>query len=286
MITTNAAKAGDQLEFKLDNGISLLWRKAGSVLSGYPVDRMQKGWLLAAGNKVLDEEGTGFGVPIIKFKHETVLPGDALLKIVDQNDIHKLTATFILNLVKRKIIKGKPVKNKLFYRLNESFASVHRNVPELRRIHSWLSHGLSNLGDIKSRLEMIDTSFMINVTYTIHPGNNLLHVSVDPGTLTNTRDTKLMMTNEQGASYFNTYKDSDGVTLINERIGTWNPIFTEQASFIDSRNGISFALKNIPGVSMYRGRESETRQLAWSGIAYEVPLNCGNFEYDITLGSV
>jgi len=105
------------------------------------------------------------------------------LKIVDQNGIHKLTATFILNLVKRKIIKGKPVKNKLFNPPQREFCLCSPQRSRLRRIHSWLSHGLSNLGDIKSRLEMIDTSFMINVTYTIHPGNNLLHVSVDPGTL-------------------------------------------------------------------------------------------------------
>jgi hypothetical protein len=272
-------------KFEIGEGISLLWREAGNLLSGYPTDLMQKGLLLSSGDKVLDEEGTGFGVPIIKMRHETILPGNARLVNSLENGVRTLMATYTLNLVKKKIIKGKYINNQSFYRLNEGFASIHRNVPMLRRIHSWLSHRLRDLGDIESILETANSSFTINVLYSFFPHDSILRINADLSTLPPDESIKLIMTNEQGSSYFSNYRDSNGLTLADKGIGTWNQVLANEASFIDSKNNITFTLKKKPGVKMFRGREDESGQLAWSGIAYEIPRKTLNFEYDITLGA-
>jgi hypothetical protein len=272
-------------KFEFGEDISLLWRDAGSILSGYPTDLMQKGLLLSSGDRILDEEGTGFGVPIIKLSHETILPGNAELVSSVENGVPTLMATYTLNLVKRKKIKGKHINNQGFYRLNEDFASIHRNIPILRGIHSWLSHRLRYLGDIESLLETANYSFTINVLYSISPHKGIVHISVDLSSLPPDEGIKLIMTNEQGASYFNIYRDSTGLTLADKSIGTWNQIFADEATFINSRDNVTFTLKKIPGVKMFRGREDESGQLAWSGIAYEIPRKFLKFEYDITLGA-
>jgi hypothetical protein len=166
------------LKYEITGDIALCWREAGDLLSGYPTDRMQKRLLMSSKDMLLDEEGTGFGVPIIKMKHETILPGSARIKSYENNGVRSLEAIYTLNLVKRKRVNGQSITSSSFYRLNESFASIHRNAPILRGIHTWLSHRLRDIGDFESYLSASETSFTVKVLYSILPneaGRFLVH---------------------------------------------------------------------------------------------------------------
>ena len=92
--------------------------------------------------------------------------------------------------------------------------------------------------------------------------------------------------NEQGANCFDTYKDSDGLILKGEKIGSWDQIKANEASFIDPSDGLMFSLKNVEGARMFRGRELVTGCLAWSGLAYVLPPETKEFAYSIELGRI
>ena len=90
--------------------------------------------------------------------------------------------------------------------------------------------------------------------------------------------------NELGANHFDRYRDSNGLFLKGNAIGTWDEIFADEASFIDSCDNIAFTLKQVKGARMFRGRELVEGRLAWSGLAYRLPRDIINFAYDIRIG--
>jgi len=96
--------------------------------------------------------------------------------------------------------------------------------------------------------------------------------------------TELIALNEQGANRFDTYQDSSGLVLKGEKIGSWNQIGADYASFVDPADDLVFTLKRIDGARMFRGREKATDSLAWSGLAYVLPPGVEKFAYSIELG--
>lgn len=96
--------------------------------------------------------------------------------------------------------------------------------------------------------------------------------------------TEVNIMNEQGANHFDRYCDSNGLFLKGNAIGTWDEIFADEASFIDSGDNIVFTLKQVKGARMFRGRELVEGRLAWSGLAYGLPQDINNFAYEIRIG--
>ena len=95
---------------------------------------------------------------------------------------------------------------------------------------------------------------------------------------------ELVVMNEQGANHFDSYKDSDELSLEKDAIGSWDEVFSDGASFIDSKNGLYFALTRVEGARMMRGRELLSDRLAWAGLAYVVTPGTKRFSYTIRLG--
>lgn len=95
-----------------------------------------------------------------------------------------------------------------------------------------------------------------------------------------------MLMNEQGAGYFDTYRDSKGLFLRGNAIGTWDETSAGEASFIDTLHGIGFTLLKVPGARMFRGRELVASRLAWAGLAYSIPLSRANFDYCIKVRKI
>ena len=98
--------------------------------------------------------------------------------------------------------------------------------------------------------------------------------------------TELVVLNEQGANWFDTYQDSDGLILKGERIGSWDQIGADYASFVDAVDGIIFTLKKVRGAQLFRGRELAAGSLAWAGLAYVLPYWTEKFAYSIELSKV
>jgi hypothetical protein len=95
---------------------------------------------------------------------------------------------------------------------------------------------------------------------------------------------EIMMLNEQGASFFNMYKDLSGLELVEKDIGGWDKIVSSRASLHDVKHGILFTLNKPSHGLYYRGWENIDGRLSWAGINYSIPRNTpSHIEYVIDL---
>ena len=124
----------------------------------------------------------------------------------------------------------------------------------------------------------------VAVTYSICKEGSKVRISVDLSELPRNDRMEVIIANEQGARYFDAYRDSFGDSRNGKAIGTWNEVFADEASFMDRDSGIAFSLQRLPNVRLFRGRELVEGNLAWSGLNYVLSPHSPNFIYDIQIG--
>ncbi len=252
--------------------------RIGVSRSNYPTCRIQKGLLLSFGDIDLEEEGIGFGVPVLKFGYEAIFPGRASINSSTDED-KTFTVDYDLNLAERTALKGRKINSRTFYRLKEFLASLHRELPCLRKI---ITHVFGTTGQAIGTVTLFEEvpSFgIVRVLYTIRSGN--IHIRVDTSRVR--KNCAIILMNEQGANYFDKYHDTSGLSLKGDAIGTWDETFADEASFMDESHKLEFTLQKMSGARIFRGRELVSGRLAWSGLAYSITKNRTDFSYDIRI---
>lgn len=251
----------------------------------YPACRIQKGLALVHENRDLSEEGIGFAVPVLKFGYETIFPGNACVTTEKYGDTSVVKINYDMNLVERMMVKSrKRIDSKTFYKIKEYFSWLHRKYPLMRGILVRSSNSLRRTCDIETRFEKNTSAGIASIVNTVNPKKGIIHVDVDISNVKIEGCTEVNIMNELGANHFDRYSDSNGLFLKGNAIGTWDEIFADEASFIDSCDNIAFTLKQVKGARMFRGRELVEDRLAWSGLAYVLPQDIVNFAYDIRIG--
>jgi hypothetical protein len=89
--------------------------------------------------------------------------------------------------------------------------------------------------------------------------------------------------NEQGASFFRKYNDTEGLRLFDEKIGAWQMVSAEEASFSYSRENLTFSLRKMNSSKLFRGWEKTKGRFAWAGLGYSLDPRLSNFDYIIKL---
>ena len=110
-----------------------------------------------------------------------------------------------------------------------------------------------------------------------------IQVKLNFSHLEQTNLAKVFILNEQGAHFFRTYSDSEGLRLVDEEIGAWDNVTAESAKIANEQNKIGFRLKSIEGSMLKRGREMMEGSLNWIGLDYELNPDYYHFEYEIEL---
>lgn len=273
----------EQVRIPISGEISL---QIGDGAGDYPSSRIQKGPVLIYRNKDLSEEGVGFGVPVLKFGHEAFFPGSKHVTAEKNNDTVVIKIDYDLNLVERMAIRGnKKIDSRAFYKIKEWFHGLHRDHPGARGILMPAFKTVSRICDTETRFDEMVSAGLVCVTYTINPEESTVSVSVDTSRMKKNGCSEVIILNEQGATCFDRYCDSNGVSLAEEAIGTWDETSADEASFVDSRDGIEFTLTRLAGSRMFRGREFIENRLSWSGLACVLPPHAVHFEYCIHVGS-
>ncbi len=274
-----------QARIEMGRGVSLLFRDPGSGPGDYPTCQIQKGLVLAFRNRELVEEGTGFGVPLLRLGHETIFPGCAHVTTEEDGDTSIVEVDYEMCLVERMVAKsGQSINSRAFYRIKDYLSWLHRECPPLRGVLTQAASNLRRTCGIETRFENITTAGVASVVYTIRAKDGRVHVSVNLSELKE-EYTEVIITNEQGANHFDRYCDSNGVNLIGNAIGTWDETFADEASLIDSGHDIAFTLQKVKGARLFRGRELVAGRLAWSGLNYVIPRFTVNFAYAIRIGA-
>jgi hypothetical protein len=188
--------------------------------------------------------------------------------------------------VERIAIRGnKKVESRAFYKIKEWFHGLHRDHPGLRGVLMPAFNTVSRICDIETRFDEVVSAGLVCVTYIINLKESTVSINVDTNRVKKNGCSEVIILNEQGATYFDRYCDSNGVSLTEDTIGTWDETSANEASFVDARDGIEFTLKRIEGSRMIRGREFIESRLAWSGLAYLLPPHVVHFAYGIRVGS-
>lgn len=251
----------------------------------YPTSRIQKGLVLYCDGQDLSEEGVGFGVPVLKTGREAVFPGSCVWKTElkrDGEDGATIEAEYFMNLVGRMAVGGRRIDCRTFYWAREWLASQYRRHPELRK-------GILYGAELSRRVMSMKDAFLevppvgaVKAVYSIM--GDSVRVGLDLRGVPGGSEPVIM--NEQGAGHFDSYRDSSGLILKGGDIGGWDEVSVsaDEASFIDSRNGLYFALNRVDGARMLRGRERLSNRLAWAGLAYVLSPGIQRFSYTVQLG--
>jgi hypothetical protein len=251
--------------------------------SQYPASRIQKGLILKKGHRDLSEEGVGFGVPVLKLGQETIFPGSWRARVKRLEGYTLVEADFVLNLTIRITRNGRLIAGKGFYKTKEMLSFLHRYNPLLRRSLSFSSELLRGAFSLEDVFVEVKPVSFIKAFYKIKNCKILVELKFSKS-VARKEITEVIIMNEQGANYFDTYRDSKCQVLQKGKIGSWDETYAEVASFVNPADRISFTLKRAKGARMFRGRELTPGRLAWSGLAYVLSPQTERFSYSIDIG--
>jgi hypothetical protein len=241
---------------------------------------LQKGLILLCNGIPVVGEGTGFGVPIVKYSDGTVFSGSSFLFFRICGDFVEIRKEFFMDLVTRDGFLNFNVENPRIRTLFHYFNMVYQRHKRIAKYSLIVKHLLFKVGVKSSFIRNLHRGVVV-VTYVVD--QNRIKVKLNLSLLERNNLEKVFVLNEQGAHFFNTYSDSEGLRLIDEEIGAWRDVTAQAAKIVNEKNKIEFKLKNIEGAKLRRGREVMKDSLDWIGLDYELDPEYHHFEYDIEL---
>lgn len=260
--------------------------RIGPVLTnskGYPSSRLQKGLILISDGQELAEEGIGFGVPVLKQGIKTIFAGEIELTWLNEGSRQEMSVIYFMNLEERLTSQSLgSIKSRSLHQIKNHLADLYRRFPISRGPLITLSNLLRSRFGWQTTFEDVGCKHAVKVNYAFDIKTRTIAVAMDTTGVPMDGVTEVILMNEQGAHYFDTYSDSSGLLLQGEAIGSWDIVTSEAASFHSSAHRLAFTLQQINGVRLYRGRELIGSRLAWAGFGYSLPPSNQRFSY--TLG--
>ncbi len=246
---------------------------------------LQKGLVLLHDNKELIEEGVGLGVPVVKYKDKTYFSSSAEVTVQDSGSSTVIKKTFVLDAVSRKRLgKNSYVNDSLYSLIHAFFEKAYLNNRTLNPFFSGLM-AFRHIIKIRTDFLKVKSRGTAEVTYRCHP--TVIRVSVDFSNLVLDGCEEILILNEQGATFFREYFDSDGTVLTGNQMGAWAAVTAEEASLLNSEGGLAFTLRRIQGASLSRGWEKIKNRFSWAGLSYSLEQqNRRTFEYCVDLRRV
>ncbi len=134
----------------------------------------------------------------------------------------------------------------------------------------------------------VDTEFQktksrgtVDVKYAFSPKS--IEVEVDLKALDMNGCREILILNEQGASFFRKYSDTNGLVLLDDQIGAWESTDAEEVFLFNLNETVGFALKSKQEAKLLRGREQIRGRYSWVGFSYSLPPQVTTFRYSIKL---
>jgi hypothetical protein len=273
-----------EISIPLSNGLILRISDHPQGEYIYETSVLPKGFLLIKDGQDLAEEAVGFGFPVMKRGLQTLFPGSLRLSYQKVETILKVQADYSINLAERIRRQGDEYyRNETFYAIKNFLAALVRHISFLRRPLTSISSGLRNLFSWETSYEDAGYSIDIKVIYTIDERSGKMIVETFAPSPFQEEVTEIVVMNELGANYFDTYTDSSGKSLKGKKIGCWDEVAADEASFKSDDLKIGFTLARIKGTKLFRGRELEGSRLAWAGFGYSFPPSLHDLSYEIKL---
>lgn len=242
---------------------------------------LQKGLVLIFKGEELIEEGAGFGVPVAIYEDEPYFSSTAKCSVLDEGKRRVLVKSFVMDTVSRKRIWKADYMNGGNYRF------FHRVFHEVYARNSLITPFFSKLIEL-TKLFGVNTEFVkvpprgiVEVRYTCSPSSIEIEASFDHVEKRGCRE--LVLLNEQGASFFRKYADSNGLTLWDGNVGAWMPVNANEAFLSNVEGTLAFSLRKKHESTLFRGREKIRNRYSWVGLGYRVHPETSTLSYNITL---
>jgi hypothetical protein len=226
---------------------------------------LHKGLILIISGVELVEEGSGFGVPVARFKDKTFFSSSATLTLIDEGPPPIIQKSYILDTVSVKSLRGRTrISDALYHPLDRAFTRAYLSRPSLRPIFNKVIETRKAVG-VATRFVKVAPRGVVDICFTLREG--LIEIEADLDKIS-TGCEELVILNEQGASIFRRYRDEGGLDLLDDAIGAWDKIDSPEGTLSDLKGKLSFSIKK-PSNSpvMYRGREKVRDRFSWTGIA-------------------
>ena len=239
---------------------------------------LQKGLVLVFDDEELIEEGIGFGVPVVKYKDKTYFSSSAQVSMRKDGQFYVLEKQYTLDAVSRKrFFEGY---------VNDGFYSViHKLFEKAYLGHNTLAPFNNKLMELRQTLK-IKTEFCkvnprgtITSRYLFEP--NSIQTTIDISNLQLQNCLEILVLNEQGASNFQNYSDSNGIKLSGNKIGAWNAVKAKEASLTNANGTLAFTLESWGSTTLFRGWEKTKNRFSWAGLSYSLHPACDTFNYRI-----
>lgn len=274
-----------EIDVKFSESIHLKIADNRDPVSDYPSSCLQKAFLLFCNGRSLAQEAVGFGFPVIKRGLTAIFPGSVDLSLKEHGPEKQVEAVYTLYLKEKIIRQGKEgLPFKMVYDAKNFMALLIRRVPVLRGILTGISIALRSVFGWETTYDDAGVREKVKVIYTALAGSEEMRVDVDCTGLDNGGVTELIIMNEQGADHFDHYIDSSGTCIKGNKIGCWDEVFADEASFIGTESRVMFSLSQVSGARLFRGRELIGSRLAWAGFGYSVKPAINKFSFTIKTG--
>ena len=241
---------------------------------------LQKGLIFVYNGLDVGGEGAGFGVPILKYSDETYFSGSSTLYVHKHGNLAVVRKEFFMDMVARDRFRNLKLENRKIRTLIDYMSMLYQKHKRLDRSILQVKGFLLRFG-VQPSFTKIKSKGKVVVTYIID--RRLILVKMSFSLVDRINLKKAFVLNEQGALFFRTYSDSDGLRLVDEEIGAWNDVKAQSAKITNYRDRIGFGLKNVKGGILRRGRELLKDSLDWVGLDYELSPENDSFEYEIEI---
>jgi hypothetical protein len=274
------AKFGEPFTFEAKNALAF---------KIYPDNRprnleiaaLQKGLILTLNGKELVEEGAGFGGPIVKYADRTFFCSNANVycqKLGNGSAVVK--KIYFLDAVSEKQIRGASVNDGFYSFFHAAFEKAYLSWQSGRPVFDWMIHLRKALG-LQTRFVKVQPRGEVAVTYHCSPTQ--INVHVDLSAMKKEGCREVLLLNEQGATQFRRYSDTDGAVFSDGQIGAWTQVKSKQASLTSTKTGLCFSLEKVAGATLYRGRELVKDRFSWAGMTYALNPKTPVFDYAVKL---
>jgi hypothetical protein len=247
------------------------------------VAQLQKGLvLLVDGNEVI-EEGMGFGTPVVLYHDRPFFSSSAEVSFRPEGSHKVLIKSFTIDTVSRKKIGKDFYVNDRFYRFfQKPFHNIYTQNKKLAPILTRIIQ-LSKTFGVNTEFQKVNPKGIITVKYSCLP--NLIEVEVTFSKLNKKECKEILILNEQGASFFRKYSDTEGLTLLDGQIGAWESTKSEEVSLSNIKETTGFSLRNKEGTTLFRGREKVRKRYSWVGFCYSLSPHISTFRYSVRLNT-
>jgi hypothetical protein len=243
------------------------------------IANLQKGLVFVHDGIERVGEGAGFGFPVLMYEKDTYFSGSATVSITQEGSSVTIRKEFFMDRIARNKFRNVHLQNGKARTFIKYLTLLYQKNRNLRFL--FLKEFLLNFGFEAAYIKVIPIGKLV-VTFNIH--ESAIDVKVDYSNLRRKHLLRrLFILNEQSANFFRTYSDADRGSLIDKKIGAWEPVASNWACLMDQHRRVGYRLREIRNSVLRRGRETMRDCLDWAGLDYEVTPIGGLFEYEIEL---